>query len=232
MMSTKSKKNAKGPAASRLAAALALAAAAAAGVVLPVPALAQAAAAASAAASQAAAPVSAAKKQLVARLLKLHEPAVENLGRALLEPQMQQLVLGVRAALMQVPQEQREGVAKEIEADIRRFGEEVMPLLRERALALAPQTMGPVFEQRFTEEELRQLLAILEAPVARRYQATLNEWQRALGGRLVAETKGAVQPKLAALEQSVTQRLRAAIAANPPAAAGGRANPPAAAASR
>ncbi|MFO1296510.1 MAG: hypothetical protein U1F25_08530 [Rubrivivax sp.] len=76
-----------------------------------------------------------------------------------------------------------------------------MPLLRERALALAPQTMGPVFEQRFTEEELRQLLAILEAPVARRYQATLNEWQRALGGRLVAETKGAVQPKLAALEQ-------------------------------
>ena len=226
-------KSMKSPLASPLAGVLSLATAAAC-IVVAAPALAQSppAAAASAAAPQASAPVSAAKKQLVARLLKLHEPAVENLGRALLEPQMQQLVIGVRGALMQVPQDQREGVAREIEADIRRFGEDVMPLLRERALALAPQTMGPVFEQRFTEEELRQLLAILEAPVARRYQATLNEWQRALGGRLVAETKGAVQPKLQALEQLVTQRLRTAIAANPPAAAGSRANAPAAAASR
>lgn len=187
-------------------------------VALPVPAQAQAAAPASAAASQPAAPVSAAKKQLVARLLKLHEPAIENLGRALLEPQMQQLVLGVRAALAQVPQERREGVAREIETDMRRFVDEVVPLLRERALALAPQTMGPVFEQRFTEEELRQLLAILEAPVARRYQTTLGEMQRALGGRLVAETKGAVQPKLNALEQAVTQRLRAALPQASPAA--------------
>ncbi|MBL8288424.1 MAG: hypothetical protein JNL85_10625 [Rubrivivax sp.] len=197
---------------------------AATGAALPGAAQAQSGApAASSPASQPAAPVSAAKKQLVARLLKVHEPAIENLGRTLVEPQMQQLVLGVRAALVQVPQEQREGVAREIEADIRRFVEDVTPLLRERALALAPQTMGAVFEQRFTEEELRQLLAILEAPVARRYQATLGEMQRALGGRLVAETKGTVQPKLNALEQSVTQRLRAAMpAATPPGAAASR----------
>ena len=168
-------------------------------------------------------PASPAKKELVARLVKLHEPAFENLGRTLAEQSVQQMVLNARATIVRVPQEKRESVARALEGDVRRYLEETVPLLRDRAVALAPATMGALFEERFNEEELRQLIATLESPVSRKYQAIAGEMQRSLGGRLVAETKGTVEPKLLALEQAMAGRLRAAMpAAAPAASAGGK----------
>jgi hypothetical protein len=165
------------------------------------------------------APVSAAKRELVARLVKLHEPALEGLGRTLAEQSVQQMVLNARTALSRLPQERREAVGRELDGDVRRYLEDTVPLLRDRAVALAPSTMGAIFEQRFSEDELRQLIATLESPVSRKYQAVSGDMQRTLGGKLVAETKGTVEPRLAALEQTMGNRLRAAFAA--PGAASG-----------
>lgn len=153
---------------------------------------------------------SAAKKELVARVLKLQQPGVENLGRQLAEQPALQMAMPVRAAIARLPQDKREAVARQIEAEVQRYAEEVVPIVRDRAVALAPATLGPMIEQRFTEEELRQLIAILESPVNARYQALGNEMQRALGTKLVAETRTAVEPKFKALEQSIQNKLRAA----------------------
>ncbi|MBL8314333.1 MAG: hypothetical protein JNK55_11335 [Rubrivivax sp.] len=159
-----------------------------------------------------AAPVSAAKKELVARLIKLHEPGLEGLGRTLAEQPVQQMGANVRAALARVPQDRREALARDLDGDVRRYLEDTVPLLRERAVALAPGTLGPILEQRFSEDELRQLIAMLESPVSRKYQTVSAEMQRAFGNKLVAETKGTVEPKLKALEQSMANRLRSAMA--------------------
>ncbi len=154
-----------------------------------------------------------AKKELVARVLKLQQPGVENLGRTLAEQPAMQLAAPVRAAIARLPQDKRDAVAQQIEADVRRYAEEVVPIVRDRAVALAPATIGPMLEQRFTEDELRQLVAILESPINARYQALGLEMQRALGMKLVAETRAAVDPKYKALEQSIQSRLRLAFAA-------------------
>ncbi|MBI5722054.1 MAG: hypothetical protein HZC37_30635 [Burkholderiales bacterium] len=171
--------------------------------------------------AQTAEPSSPAKKELVARVLKLQQPGVENLGRTLAEQPALQLAAPVRAAIARLPQDKREAVARQIEADVQRYAEEVVPIVRDRAVALAPPTLGPMIEQRFTEEELRQLVAILESPINARYQALGLEMQRALGTKLVAETRAAVDPKFKALEQSVQSRLRAAFAAANAASAAG-----------
>lgn len=163
--------------------------------------------------AQAAEASSAAKKELVARVLKLQQPGVENLGRQLAEQPALQLVAPVRASIARLPQDKREAVAKQIEADVQRYAEDVVPIVRDKAVALAPATLGPMIEQRFTEDELRQLVAILESPINARYQALGLEMQRALGGKLVAETRAAVDPKFKALEQSIQNRLRTAFAA-------------------
>jgi uncharacterized protein len=154
-----------------------------------------------------------AKKELVARVLKLQQPGVENLGRTLAEQPALQLAAPVRAAIARLPQDKREAVARQIEADVQRYAEDVVPIVRDKAVALAPATLGPMLEQRFTEEELRQLVAILESPINARYQALGLEMQRALGTKLVAETRAAVDPKFKALEQSIQSRLRLAFAA-------------------
>lgn len=179
--------------------------------------------AAAPAATPVAAPTSAAKKELIARVLKLQQPGVEAMAQQLAEQPARQLMQQAGQALQRVPAERREAVARDIEADIRKYVEEAAPLVRERALKLAPGTLGPLLDERFTEEELQQVIALLESPVNRKFQQLGPEMQRAIGEKLIAETRGEVEPKVRALDQSVATRLGMTA----PAAAGAPTKPPA-----
>lgn len=162
-----------------------------------------------------------AKKELVARVIKLQQPGLENIGRQLVEQPWLQMAEPVRAALARVPQDKRDAVAREIEAEVRRYAEDAVPVVRDKAVALAPATIGPLLEQRFTEEELRQLIAILESPINARYQALGQEMQRALIAKVVADTRPTIDPKVRTLEQNIQTKLRAALgAASAPAGPG------------
>jgi hypothetical protein len=160
-------------------------------------------------------PASAAKKELVAKILKLQQPGIEMMARQLAEAPVAQMAAPLRAAVARLPQDKREAVGRQIQADVQKYAEESVPIVRDRANALAPATLGPMIEQRFTEDELRQLIAILESPVNARFQALGLEMQRTLGSKVVAETQAAVEPKLKTLEQSIQNRLRAAAAPAP-----------------
>lgn len=148
------------------------------------------------------------KKELVQKVMTLQQPAIEALARQLVEEPAARLMQQAAQVLQQrVAAERREAVGKEIQADLQKYAAEAMPIVRERALKLAPSTVGSLIEERFSEDELRQLIAILESPVNRKYQGLGVEMQRALGQKLVAESRSAVEPKLQALEKTVAQRL-------------------------
>ncbi len=172
-------------------------------------------AAALAATSVAHAQTSAAKKELVAKVLKLQQPGIEAMARGMAEQPAMQMMQQAGAALQRLPAERRDAVARDIEADMRKYAEETVPLVRERAVKLAPSTIGPLLEERFTEEELKQVIAILESPVNRKFQGMAPDMQRAIGEKLIAEARPLVEPKLRALDQSVGKRL----GITPPAAA-------------
>lgn len=171
--------------------------------------------------------VSAAKKDLVQKVLKLQTPVLEGMARAVgeqaLAPTLQQASMVLQ---QRVPPEKREALAQELQADAKKAGDEVVSLLRASALKLGPQTIGPMLEQRFTEDELKQLLAMLESPMYRKYQGVAPELQRAVLDKLVNENRPVLEPKLRALQDSIGRKLSAAL---PGAAASGAARPPAAA---
>lgn len=180
---------------------------------------------ASAAAS--AAPSSPAKKELVAKLLKLQQPGIELLAQQLAEQPATQILQQASPALQsRIPQDKREAVAKDIQADAKKYADEVVPMVRNRATQLAPSTIGAMLEERFTEDELRQLAAIFESPVNRKFQMMAGEMQQALAAKLVADVRVAVETKVRGLEQSVVKRLNdaapatAATAPAPKASAG------------
>lgn len=54
--------------------------------------------------------------------------------------------------------------------------------MRQQAVKRAPSMIGPLFEEKFTEEELKLLIAIIESSVNRKYMKTGGELQKALGG--------------------------------------------------
>jgi hypothetical protein len=109
----------------------------------------------------------------------------------------------------QVAADKREAVAKSVEADVKRYVEESTPLLRERALKLAPSTLGAAMEEKFTEDELRQLIAWLESPVNKKFQQVGPEMQNNFVQKLAAEAAPLLDPKVQALQQ----KLRATFAA-------------------
>jgi len=172
-----------------------------------------------------------AKKELVARLLLLQQPAIEQLAQGLaLRPAEQMMQQAGLALQSQVPADKREAIAKEIQADVKKYADETVPLVREQAVKLAPSTIGAVLEEKFTEDELKQLISIMESPVNRKFQQLGGEFQKVLMEKLVAETQGAVQPKVKALEQAVGKRL--GLPAQAAAAPAKAAKPPAKAASK
>jgi uncharacterized protein len=161
------------------------------------------------------APVSAAKKELVQKVLQLQQPAVENMARNLVEqPAGQMMQAAGRALQQQVPAEKREAVGKGIEADVKKYVDESYPVVRERAVKIAPTTIGAVLEEKFTDDELKQLIAWLESPVNKKYLQLGPEMQNGFMQKLVAEARPLLDPKLQALETKVRTAL--GVPAGPP----------------
>lgn len=170
-----------------------------------------------------ASPASPAKKELVQKLLALQQPGIEMAARGMVErPAALMLQEAGRVVQTQVPTEKREAVAKTIEADAKRYVEEAFPPVRERALKIAPTTLGAALEEKFSEDELKQLIAWFESPVNKKFQAASGEMQNNFMQKLVAEARPLLEPKLQALEQKVRTALGA------PAAPAGEAAKPAA----
>ena len=166
-----------------------------------------------AAQAAASAPASAAKKELVQKLLTLQQSSYEGLARTLTEQPVS--LMGQQAgAILQsrVAPEKREALAKEIQAEFQKYGSEVGPIVRDRTLKAAPGTIGPILEEKLTEDELKQTIAALESPGFKKFMQLGGEMQRTLGQKMVAELQPSIDPKLKALEQAVTQKLNAAAA--------------------
>lgn len=150
---------------------------------------------------------SASKKELLNKLMVYVQPAVEGLSRQMTEQPARQMLQQAGQVLQRMPAERREAVARDVEADVRKYVEETTPLVRERALKLAPSTIGVLLDEKFSEDELRQILAILDSPVNKKFQGLLPEMQRSLGEKLVADSKTEVEGRLMALQATVAQRL-------------------------
>jgi hypothetical protein len=147
------------------------------------------------------------KKDLVNRLLLLQQPGVEAMAKQLAERPAIQMTLAARQAFGNVPQDKRESVAKAIDAELKKYTDEAVPLLRERAIKLAPSTVGVELEKNFSEAELKQLIEWLESPIIKRFQTLAPQMENALAEKLVAETRGQIEPKLKTLEAAMAKHL-------------------------
>ena len=173
-----------------------------------------------------------AKKELVAKLLQSQQAGLENIARSIVERPAMQMLQAAGQALGQVPPDRREAVGNQIKTEVNKFVDESVPVLRERALKLAPSTYGAALEEKFTEDELKQLVAWFESPVNKKYQQALPDLQTAFVQKLIADGAPVLDPKLGALQEKVRGLLGVAAPGAPGSAASGAkpAKPPAPAA--
>ena len=193
-------------------------------------------AAPAAAASAPAAPASPAKKALIQRVLTLQQPALENTAREVAERPAMQLTSAAQQYLQQrVPADKRDAMWTQVQAAVRKYLAEAVPLVKERALALSQTTLAGMLDERFTEDELKQLAATLENPAFKKFQQAMPEISDRFVQKLVADAGASVDPKLKALDASISTALgvpSAGTAASTPASGPRAAKPAAPAASK
>ena len=153
-------------------------------------------------------PSSPAKKELVQKLLVLQQPGIEQVARGLVErPALQMMQEASLVLQRQIAPDKREAIGKQVEADVKKYVEEATPLVRERAVKLAPSTIGPILEEKFSEDELKQLITWLESPINKKYARIGPEMQTAFVQKLVLDARPVVDPKLQALDGKVRSTL-------------------------
>ena len=164
------------------------------------------------------------KKALVQKALQLQQAGIENVGVGLANQTANQVMQVAGQAMARVPADKRDAVGADLQGEVRKFFDDIAPMLRAAAVRLAPSTLGAMMEEQFSEDDLKVLIAWFESPVSRKYQQLAVEMQQGLGEKLVADTRPQIEPKLKALETVLGAKLAAASPA-PAAAPAPRAAP-------
>jgi hypothetical protein len=176
-------------------------------------------------ASAPAAPASPAKKALIEKLLAIQQSGVEMLAREMVQRPLGPLMQQASAALQQVPADKREATAKALDAEVKKFLDESVPQVKASASKAVPGTVGALLDERFTEDELRQVLAWMESPVSKKFGSAQPDMQKALIEKIMADTGPALEARFKTLQQDMsktfaaTQGQPAASAAKPAPAA-------------
>lgn len=147
------------------------------------------------------------KKDVIAKILKIQQPAIEALTMGVLSRPVNELAAKAAPALRNVPEAKREATAKQIDADLRKFLEDNAKPLVDKGMKLAPSTMGVALDEKFTEDELKQLLAWLESPVSKKFAESSQELQSLYTKKLIDDNGKQLDEKFTALQQNVAKQL-------------------------
>ena len=156
------------------------------------------------------------KKDLAAKVAQMQQPAIEGLSQELARDTIQRVAQAASQLVGNLPADKREAVGKQIQDDVKVFYIDVEARLRDSAAKVATPALASFLEEKFSEDELKQLAAWLDSATAKKYQQLGGDMQAMLARTLINDTKPQVEPKLKALEDTLKKRF---IAAAPPAGA-------------
>ena len=144
------------------------------------------------------------KKELVQRVLQAQQVELEQVSRSIVERPAAQMMQEAGLAMQrQVPADKREAVGKAIEAEVKKYIDEAYPLVRERAIKIAPLTIGATLEEKMSEDELKQLVAWLESPANKKFQQLGPEMRNSFIQKVLADAGPVVDPKVQALDARI-----------------------------
>ena len=163
---------------------------------------------------------SAAKKELINKLLTLQQPAFDAAARSITEQQPMQMAQAAQKVIMQnVPEDKRMATAQAVDAELKKYVESAAPIIQASSNKLAAATMTPALDEKFTEDELRKLITALESPELKKFQTLLPEMTDKLLDKIIADARPGVDPALNKAAANVRQILTNASGGGKPAPA-------------
>ena len=148
------------------------------------------------------------KKVLIDKIVALQQQGMaESMAATIVQQPLPQLMQAGRAALQQVPAEKREATAKAMDAELKRFVDENLPYLKDKISKAVPTTASALLDERFNEDELKQVLAWAESPVSQKFGLASLELQKAVGQKVMTEIGPTLEGRLKALQGNLAKQL-------------------------
>lgn len=147
------------------------------------------------------------KAELITRITEHQRSIADALANSVVQGPMGPFVTATRAAMQQVPADKREATAKALDAEIRKFVEENVGYLREKALQALPGTSSAILEERFNEDELREVLTWMESPVNRKFGTAIGDTQKRLAEKVVPEAGPTLEARFRTLQTNAAKLL-------------------------
>lgn len=169
-----------------------------------------AATAPAAASAPVAATVSPEKQKLIDHVEQLMH--VETVGYMMLQKPVEESLRQSRSLLQgRVSAETQDAAMKDINGYAKKFLLDTKPVIEASVKKLIPTTVTPMLAKNFTEDELRQIIAILESPVKAKFESLAPDMEKSLGEKIAADAGSTINPKMTELTQQIGLRMRTAV---------------------
>lgn len=149
-----------------------------------------------------------AKKALIDKIAALQQQGLaEGLTANIIQGPLSQLTQAGRAALQQVPAEKREATAKAMDGELKKFVDENAPYLKDKISKAVPTTASALLDERFSEDELKQVLAWAESPVSQKFGLANVELQKAVAQKVMTEAGPTLDGRFKTLNANIAKHL-------------------------
>lgn len=149
-----------------------------------------------------------AKKALIDKIVHLQTQALTDaLSASIVQAPLPQLMQAGRAALQQVPTEKREATGKAMDAELKKFVDENVPYMKDKISKAVPTTASALLDERFNEDELKQIVAWAESPVSQKFGVASVELQKAVAQKVMAEAGPTLEGRFKTLQANLAKQL-------------------------
>ena len=104
-----------------------------------------------------------------------------------------------------VPEAQLEKAAESLNAELKKYNDDVSKIIKNKVNKASADSLTPAYMERFSLDELKQLVAFFESPVVKKYQATAPALGNIFVNQLIMEARADVAARAKQFDEAATK---------------------------
>ena len=133
-------------------------------------------------------------------------PELDRLIGQLAESSSQNVVQNWGAKMRaNVPQAQIEKAAANLNVELKKYNDDVSRIIKDKVTKASTDSLIPAYMERFSVEELKQLVAFFESPAIKKYQAEAPAFGGIFVNQLILETRSDVAARAKQFDDVATK---------------------------
>jgi uncharacterized protein len=152
-----------------------------------------------------------AKRELAAKVASLQQgPEMDRMLQQLARASTEPLVANWAPRLQTVPQAKQKQISESLNGELKKFDQDALKIFSSKVGKVSTDNLVGAYMEKFSEDELKQLVGLLEAPVFKKYQSASPD----LGNLFVQKLIDASRPELEARAKTFDTSAAKLVGAN------------------